>query len=79
MSQLYKHVLIIGGTAGIGRAMGDRFLDEGMKVTIVGRRHERLDEFVAKYGREKAAGMHFDIEDLASIPKFAERCVVTIP
>jgi NAD(P)-dependent dehydrogenase (short-subunit alcohol dehydrogenase family) len=32
----YKHVLVVGATAGIGRAMADRLVEEGSKVTVVG-------------------------------------------
>ncbi|KAJ5219682.1 short-chain dehydrogenase/oxidoreductase [Penicillium chermesinum] len=42
MSFPYKHVLVIGATAGIGRALADRFVQTGLKVTAVGRRQERL-------------------------------------
>ncbi|KAH7128255.1 hypothetical protein B0J11DRAFT_431887 [Dendryphion nanum] len=41
----YKHILLIGATSGIGKAMADRFISENIQVTAVGRRQERLDEF----------------------------------
>ncbi|KAF1920028.1 hypothetical protein BDU57DRAFT_485883 [Ampelomyces quisqualis] len=40
MSFPYKHVLLVGATGGIGRAMADHFISEGIKVTAVGRRQE---------------------------------------
>ena len=67
----YKHVLMVGATAGIGRAMAERLVQEGSKVTVVGRRKERLDEFVTKYGEEKAQSAPFDISRLDEIPQFA--------
>ena len=73
MSFPYKHVLLVGATAGIGKAMADRFVAEGIKVTAVGRRQQRLDEFVEKHGSEKASGVAFDIADLDGIPRFIER------
>jgi NADP-dependent 3-hydroxy acid dehydrogenase YdfG len=69
----YKHVLLIGATAGIGAAMADRFIETGVKVTAVGRRQERLDEFVRKHGEDKASGVALDLSDSASIPIFAEK------
>jgi NADP-dependent 3-hydroxy acid dehydrogenase YdfG len=66
----YKHVLIIGATSGIGRSMADHFIAQGLKVTAVGRRQERLDEFVAKHGDDKATGITCDIEKLDDIPAF---------
>lgn len=68
----YKHVLLIGATAGIGRAMADRFIETGVKVTAVGRRQERLDEFVQKHGEDKASTVAFDISDISKTPAFAE-------
>jgi NADP-dependent 3-hydroxy acid dehydrogenase YdfG len=67
----YKHVLMVGATAGIGRAMAERLIQEGSKVTVVGRRKERLDEFVTKYGEKKAQSAPFDISKLDEIPRFA--------
>lgn len=75
MSFPYKHVLLVGATAGIGRAMADRFAETGLKVTAVGRRQERLDEFVNKYGADRASGVAFDISDIPRISEFAERYV----
>ena len=69
----YKHVLFIGATAGIGRALADRFVETGVNVTAVGRRKERLDEFVQKHGVYKASGVQFDISEVDKIPAFVER------
>jgi NADP-dependent 3-hydroxy acid dehydrogenase YdfG len=69
----YKHVVMIGGTAGIGKAMADRLIEVGAKVTVVGRRQERLDDFVKSHGESKASGVAFDISSLDEIPKFAAR------
>lgn len=73
MSCPYKHVLIIGATAGIGRAMANRFIAEGAKVTVVGRRQERLDAFIAQHGSEKASAVAFDIACISEIPEFVNR------
>jgi NADP-dependent 3-hydroxy acid dehydrogenase YdfG len=73
MSYLYKHVLLIGATSGIGRAMADHFIANGLKVTAIGRRQERLDDFVAQHGSEKASGIAFDIEKLDEIPAFLNK------
>ena len=71
MSFPYKHILIIGATAGIGRALASRLVQSGAKVTVVGRRKERLDEFVQEHGEDKANAVQFDIGDLDKIPGFA--------
>lgn len=71
----YKHVLLVGATSGIGRAMADRFIQAGIKVTAVGRRKQRLDEFIAKHGEEKASAMTYDVSDIDGAPQFASESV----
>lgn len=71
MSFQYKHVLLIGATSGIGKAMANRLISEGIKLTAVGRRKDRLDEFVAKHGEKKADSVAFDIGETDKIPQFA--------
>jgi NADP-dependent 3-hydroxy acid dehydrogenase YdfG len=69
----FKHVLLIGATSGIGRAMGDHFIAQGVKVTAVGRRSDRLEQFVTQHGNDKASSITFDIEKLDAIPAFVEK------
>jgi NADP-dependent 3-hydroxy acid dehydrogenase YdfG len=73
MSFPYKHVLIIGATSGIGKAMADHHTAQGLKVTAVGRREDRLKAFVAQHGSEKASSITFDIEKLDEIPNFVNK------
>ncbi|TVY27324.1 putative oxidoreductase [Lachnellula hyalina] len=79
MSFAYKHVLLVGATAGIGKGMADRLVKEGVKVTAVGRRQDRLDRFVKEHGESKASGIALDIGNLAVIPKFAEDVMIKSP
>lgn len=71
----YKHVLLVGATSGIGRAMADRLIQAGVKVTAVGRRKQRLNEFIAKHGEEKASAMSYDVSDIDGAPQFAAESV----
>ncbi|PYI12716.1 short-chain dehydrogenase/oxidoreductase [Aspergillus sclerotiicarbonarius CBS 121057] len=75
----YKHFLIIGATAGIGRALASRLVQSGAKVTAVGRRKDRLDEFVTEHGADKANGVQFDIGNLDKIPEFAAEMMRQYP
>ncbi|KAJ6001519.1 hypothetical protein N7499_002567 [Penicillium canescens] len=75
----YKHVLLIGATSGIGRAMADRLAESGLKVTAVGRRQERLDKFVRMHGEDKASSVAFDLADIKAIPGFVESVTKTFP
>jgi NADP-dependent 3-hydroxy acid dehydrogenase YdfG len=72
MSFPYKHVLLVGATSGIGASMASRLVSSGVKVSVVGRRKERLEAFVSKHGEDKASSIVFDITDLEAIPSFAE-------
>jgi NADP-dependent 3-hydroxy acid dehydrogenase YdfG len=52
--------------------MADHFITEKVKVTVVGRRQERLNEFVSSHGCDEASSFAFDIGDLAKIPTFVK-------
>lgn len=69
----YKKVLVIGATSGIGKAMASRLVKEGSSVIVVGRRKERLEEFVHEHGKDKATAVPFDITEFDKIPNFATK------
>lgn len=75
----YKHLLVIGATAGIGKALAARLVESGAKVTVVGRRQDLLDEFLHTVGAARVKGERFDIGELAQIPDFAARYDVVFP
>jgi 3-oxoacyl-[acyl-carrier protein] reductase len=55
-----RRALVTGGGTGIGRAIAARLAHDGLDVTIVGRRRERLDEAAAAI--EAAAGRPVAVE-----------------
>lgn len=57
-------VVIIGGTAGIGRVLAEHYIGRGRSVTITGRDPERTASIAAEIG---ATGIAFDLGDPASI------------
>ncbi|KAE9375351.1 short-chain dehydrogenase/oxidoreductase [Stipitochalara longipes BDJ] len=75
MSFPYKTVLVLGATSGIGLALAEKLVENGSHVIVVGRRKQKLESFVSKYGKDKASCIQFDITDLPSIPSFAESSV----
>jgi NADP-dependent 3-hydroxy acid dehydrogenase YdfG len=79
MTFAYKRVLLVGATAGIGAAIGDRLVREGAKVIAVGRRQDRLDAFVEKHGRDKASAIKFDISERDKIDHFVQNVTHTYP
>lgn len=78
MSFPYKTVLVLGATSGIGLALAEKMIENGSHVIAVGRRQEKLNEFVEKHGKDKSSSIKFDITDLAGIPSFAEQYVTSI-
>jgi len=63
-----KTALITGATSGFGAATARRFVAEGWKVIVTGRRAERLDALVIELGGAKLAhALCFDIQDSDAI------------
>jgi len=75
----YKRVLVIGGTSGIGEALATRFVEEGSKVIVVGRRKEKLEEFVHKHGKDNSTAVPFDITEMDKIPNFVTNITSSYP
>ena len=55
-----RAALVTGGTRGIGRAIAEALIDDGHRVTITGRKPERVEQAVAEL-RERGA----DVEGIA--------------
>lgn len=55
--------------------MANRLIQEGSKVIAVGRRQDRLDEFVQKHGKDKASAVRFDISDRQSMDLFVKESI----
>ncbi|MCJ1471449.1 hypothetical protein MMC13_000088 [Lambiella insularis] len=75
----YKRVLVIGATSGIGEALASRFVEEGSRVIVVGRRKERLEQFVHKHGKDKCSAVPFDITEMDKMPNFATNITKSYP
>jgi len=63
--------LITGGSAGMGRAIADRFLDAGLRVVVTGRSPESLAEARAHFG-ERAEVLESDAGRLSDITVLRE-------
>ena len=58
-----KTALITGATSGFGAAIAERLLADGWRVVACGRRAERLEPLVQRYGAERVHAAAFDIRD----------------
>lgn len=61
-----QHVVITGGSTGIGRATAEKIAGAGGKVTLIARRQGPLDEAVAAIGAA-AHGISCDVGDKAAL------------
>jgi NAD(P)-dependent dehydrogenase (short-subunit alcohol dehydrogenase family) len=70
-----KVIVITGGGTGLGRAMGERFLDLGAKLVIASRREELLrqaaDEMMARHGGE-VLPLPVDVRDPDAVDRMVE-------
>jgi NADP-dependent 3-hydroxy acid dehydrogenase YdfG len=69
----YKTVLVTGATSGIGLTLAERMIANGSFVIAVGRRQDRLDQFLAKHGADKVAVDAFDVSDLDALGPWANK------
>ena len=63
-------ILVTGGTSGIGRVLARALHDRDNRVIVAGRRQALLDEVTA--GHDRMVGMRLDLDDRASLPRFAD-------
>lgn len=62
MSLTGKHILIIGGSSGIGYATAKRAIEAGAAVTVVGRRPEQVEAASIALG-PRSSGLNCDVSD----------------
>lgn len=66
------HIILTGGSLGIGKETARQLVNEGAKVVITGRDKTRIEAAAAEIG---AIPLVFDIADINSIPSKAEDCI----
>lgn len=70
-----RTAVVTGGAGGVGKALGERFAAEGMKVVLADVFAEPLDEAVASLqaGGADAIGVVTDVTDFASVTDLADQ------
>jgi NAD(P)-dependent dehydrogenase (short-subunit alcohol dehydrogenase family) len=69
-----KLAIVTGGGSGIGLAIAEKFVEQGIEVVIAGRNQERLDTARQKLGA-RCHAMACDVTDLAAIPGFVQEVI----
>src|SRR5262245_37786389 len=80
MKQFRGRVAVVtGGASGIGRALAEAFLGEGMKVVIADVEQKALDRAVAELGRGGApvSGVATDVSKRESVQALSDRVYAT--
>jgi NAD(P)-dependent dehydrogenase (short-subunit alcohol dehydrogenase family) len=69
-----RRILIVGASAGIGRAVARAASEVGARVAVAARRRDRLDELVAQLG-STAMATECDVRDGDAVPAAVDRVV----
>jgi NADP-dependent 3-hydroxy acid dehydrogenase YdfG len=70
-------VAITGATSGIGAAAAAQLIEAGANVVLGGRREDRLDEAVARFGADRAMGVVMDVRDADDCRRLVDSAVAT--
>jgi 3-oxoacyl-[acyl-carrier protein] reductase len=68
-----EHIVVTGGSGGLGREMADAFVREGANVVVAGRTESTLEEAVASFdGPGDAAGLRADVRSWEDAQRLVE-------
>ena len=67
-----KVALVTGGGTGIGAAVAEGFVAEGAKVCITGRRQAVLEEYTAKFPRDKMIACAGDVSKIEDVKRMID-------
>lgn len=70
-----KHILITGGSTGIGLAIAKKCVEEGAKVLITGRDIKKLEIAQKEIGIEKCKILRFDISEINKFDSNIKRAI----
>jgi len=70
-----KVVVITGASSGIGKALAEKYAEEGWNVVIAARREDRLAELTNKLGNENVLAVKTDVTQEAECRNLIEKAV----
>ena len=72
-----KVVIITGGSSGMGKAMAQRFANEGAKVVITGRNKDKLDNTIKEIAenQENILAVQMDVRNVEDVKRTIEETV----
>lgn len=62
-------VVVTGASAGIGRAVAERFLDSGHRVALLARRAERFADLADAFGPDRVCALAADVRDRSAVER----------
>lgn len=77
MAQAQPSAMVIGGTAGVGRAVVDALIGRGYRVGVMARGVERLRELEEAFGKERLLGLEADAGLADEVEEAADTLAVT--
>ncbi|KAK0371227.1 short chain dehydrogenase [Colletotrichum limetticola] len=75
----YKTALVTGATSGIGYALAERLVANGVFVIAVGRRADRLEQILSKHGSSKVATEVYDVSNIDGIELWIKEMTTKYP
>lgn len=70
-----KTALITGGGTGIGAAIAKRFIDDGAKICITGRRQAKLDQVAGGFPSDMVATCSGDVTDYQDVERMVKATI----
>jgi NADP-dependent 3-hydroxy acid dehydrogenase YdfG len=71
-----KWVVVTGASAGIGRAIAERFLKQGHHVAVLARRADRLTDLVDAFGADRVRVLAADVRDRDAVQQAFESLAI---
>ncbi|WP_026422291.1 SDR family NAD(P)-dependent oxidoreductase [Actinokineospora inagensis] len=62
-------VVVTGASAGIGRAVAERFLDGGYRVALFARRADRFADLASTHGEDRVRALAVDVRDRSAVER----------